>query len=57
MSFIRLDTTFSFGGKPINKVYYGPGLRMIFSGDDAGKFAAYDMTKKINRDVNAKAPY
>ena len=56
MSFIRLDTTYAFGTKPVNKVFYGPGLRMIFSADDAGSFAAYDMKKKINRDVNAKAP-
>ncbi|MFY0644799.1 MAG: WD40 repeat domain-containing protein [Bacteroidia bacterium] len=56
MDFIRLDTVYAFGTKPVNKVFYGPGLRMIFSGDDAGKFAAYDIKKKMNRDVNANAP-
>lgn len=56
MDFIRFDTSYSFGNKPVNKVFYGPGLRMIFAGDDAGQFIAYDLKKKINRDVKAEGP-
>lgn len=54
--YIGVDTTFTFTNKPINKVYYGPGLRMIFAADEGNKFIAYDLVKRVHRDIKTEAP-
>jgi WD40 repeat protein len=40
------DTTLQLNNAPINRLIYGPGLRTIFSADNAGKFITYDLAKK-----------
>lgn len=54
--FIELDTTYAFTKRPVNKVCYGPGMRMIFAADENNRLIAYDSKKRVNRDIKTDAP-
>lgn len=53
--YVELDTTYSFTKRPVNKVSYGPGMRMIFAADENNRLIVYDSKKGVNRDVKTEA--
>jgi WD40 repeat protein len=53
---IMLDTSFTFTKGRITKVFYGPGLRMVFASDDQNTLFAFDVEKRAFRNIKAPGP-